>query len=424
MRRLAVICSRYPAVSHSFVVNEVRALRERGIDVHTITVRRPREDELLSNADREEEARTFAVLPPSLARFAAAHARALLSHPLRWLATLSLSLRMSTGGLRSGVWRLFYFTEAILVWDECRRHGIRHLHAHFANVGSDLALLAARFGGGEWSWSFTMHGCSELFEDRPHRLPEKIRRARLVVCNSDFTRAQLMKLVERDAWDRLHTVRCGIDVRRFQPPARRVSDGPLRLLTVARLVPGKGHALLLEALASLRDRGIETATTFVGEGPERETLERLADELRLDVRLAGAVGQDELRAFYDDAELFCLPTFAEGLGMVLLEAMSAGLPVVSSLVMGVPEVVEDGETGLLVLPGRADLLAEALARLAESGELREQLGRAGRRWVEDEFGIERASAQLACLLEERVFRGVSVAREEAEEPEPAAAAAA
>lgn len=269
-----------------------------------------------------------------------------------------------------------------------------------------------------------MHGCSELFEDRPHRLAEKIRRARLVVCNSDFTRAQLMKLVERDVWQRLHTVRCGIDLSRFRPPARRVSDGPLRLLTVARLVPGKGHALLLEALASLRERGIETATTFVGEGPEREALAQLAGELRLDVRLAGAVGQDELGAFYEDAELFCLPTFAEGLGVVLLEAMAAGLPVVSSLVMGVPEVVEDGKTGLLVLPGRADLLAEALARLAESGELRERLGRAGRRWVEDEFGIERASSQLARLLEETVFGGVSVAREAAEEREPAAAAAA
>ncbi|HKR98774.1 MAG TPA: glycosyltransferase family 4 protein [Candidatus Dormibacteraeota bacterium] len=424
MWRLAVICSRYPAVSHSFVVNEVRALRDSGFDVHAVTVRRPREEELLSSADREEDARTFAVLPPSLARFAAAHLRALLSHPLRWLGTLGLSLRLSTGGLRSGVWRLFYFAEALVVWDECRRRGVRHLHAHFANVGSDLALLAAHFGGEEWSWSFTMHGCSELFEDTPHRLPEKIRRAHLVVCNIDFTRAQLMKLVAHEQWERLHTVRCGIDAHRFETPARHASEGPLRVLTVARLVPGKGHALLLEALASLRERGIETATTFVGEGPEREALERLAGELRLDVRLAGVVGQDELRAFYEDAELFCLPTFAEGLGVVLLEAMSAGLPVVSSLVMGVPEVVEDGETGLLVLPGRADLLAEALVRLAESHELRERLGSAGRRWVEDEFGIERASTQLAGLLEERVFGGVSVTQEESGEREPAAAAAA
>ena len=423
-RRLAVICSRYPAVSHSFVVNEVRALRERGLDVHTITVRRPREEELLSRIDLEEHARTFSVLPPNPLRLIVAHVRGLVAHPLRWVTTLALSLKLSTGGLRSILWRLFYFAEALAVWDESRRREIRHLHAHFANVGSDLALLAASFGGEEWSWSFTMHGCSELFEDRPHRLPDKLRRARLVVCNSDFTRAQLMKLVEHEQWDRLHTVRCGIDAHRFEAPGRRPSAGPLRVLTVARLVPGKGHALLLDALGLLRDQGIETATTFVGDGPERDALERLARELRLDVRFAGAVGQDELRAFYEEAELFCRPPFAEGLGVVLLEAMAAGLPVVSSLVMGVPEVVEDGETGLLVPPGRADLLAEALARLADSRELRERLGSAGRRWVEDEFGIERASTQLAGLLEERVFGSVSVRQGESREREPAAAAAA
>jgi colanic acid/amylovoran biosynthesis glycosyltransferase len=425
MRGFAVVCSRYPAVSHAFVVNEVRALRERGFEVHTVTVRRPREDELLSRVDREEDARTFAVLPPEPLRLITAHLRALLMHPMRWLSTLSLSLSLSTGGVRAGLWRVFYFAESILVWDECRRRGVRHLHAHFANVGSDLALLAAHLGGEEWSWSFTMHGCSELFEDTPHRLPEKIRRARLVVCNSDFTRAQLMKLVEHGLWERLHTVRCGIDAQRFEAAApRHGSNGPLRVLTVARLVPGKGHALLLEALASMRDRGIETATTFVGDGPERAALERLAGELRLDVRFAGAVGQDELPAYYEDAEVFCLPTFAEGLGVVLLEAMAAGLPVVSSLVMGVPEVIEDGETGLLVLPGRADLLADALARLAESGELRERFGSAGRRWVTDEFGIERATARLAGLLDNRVFGDFPVAPSESREPEPAAAAAA
>jgi glycosyltransferase involved in cell wall biosynthesis len=424
VRRLAVVCSRYPAVSHAFVLREVRALRERGLDVHTITVRRPRKDELLSGDDREEHARTFAVLPPNPLRLAAAHARAALTHPLRWLGTLALSLRLGTGGVRAALWRVFYFAEAIVVWDECRRRGVRHLHAHFANVGSDVALLAARFGGAEWSWSFTMHGCTELFDERPHRLADKVRRARLVVCNSDFTRAQLMKLVERGQWECLRTVRPGIDAERFSPPARRRIEGPLRILTVARLVPGKGHAVLLEALASLRERGIDTVTTFVGDGPEREPLERLAAELRLDVRLAGAVGQDELGAYYEEAQVFCLPTFAEGLGVVLLEAMAAGLPVVSSLVMGVPEVVEDGESGLLVAPGRPDLLAEAIERLADSGELRGRLGRAGRRSALDEFGVEPAAQALAELFDDRVFGEQELGPRERPEREPAAVAAA
>ena len=361
--RIAVVCSRYPAVSHTFIAREVRALRERGLDVHTFSLRRPAADEPLSSADRAEGGRTTVLVPPRPARFVAAHARAAVTHPLRYLSTLAWSLRLGTGGLRALLWRVFYFAEAVLLWDECRRRGVRRLHAHFANVGSDVAMLAARLGGDGWAWSFTMHGCTELFDESPHRLPRKVCDASLVICNSDFTRAQLMKLVEREQWGKLHVVRCGVDPRAFAPPERRRQSGPLRVLSVGRLVPGKGHAVLLEALDRLRQQGIGTRTTLVGDGPERESLELLAAELGLDVRFAGAVGRDELAAFYAAADAFCLPTFAEGLGVVLLEAMASGLPVVSTQVMGVPEAVEDGETGLLVSPGRADLLADALARL-------------------------------------------------------------
>jgi colanic acid/amylovoran biosynthesis glycosyltransferase len=423
-RGIAVVCSRYPALSHAFIVREVRALREQGVEVHTFTVRRPSERELLSAEDRDEYARTRALLPPGPLRLAAAHARAALTRPLRYLGALALSLRLGTGGVRSALWRLFYFAEGVLLWDECRRRGVRHLHAHFANVGSDVSLLAAHVGGTEWSWSFMMHGCTELFDERPHRLPEKIRRASLVVCNSHFTRAQLMKLVARDEWDKLQVVPCGIDTRALARVPRRAAGGPLRILTVGRLVPGKGHALLLEALASLRNDGIPTRADFVGDGPERESLERLADALGLDVSFAGAVGQEQLAAHYEDAQLFCLPTLAEGLGVVLLEAMAHGLAVVSTRVMGVPEVVDDGRTGLLVLPGRADLLADAIARLGRAPDLRERMGVAGRRRVVEEFGLERQGAAVARLLGHAIAgaEGERAGKEPAG-PETAAAAA-
>jgi glycosyltransferase involved in cell wall biosynthesis len=242
-----------------------------------------------------------------------------------------------------------------------------------------------------------MHGCTELFDERPHRLPEKIRRASHVVCNSHFTRAQLMKLVDRAEWHKLEVVPCGIDTGALPSLPYRPKIGPLRILTVGRLVPGKGHAVLLEALAGLRDRGIETIATFVGDGPEREPLEQLAADLRLDVRFAGAVGQHELGAYYLDAQVFCLPTFAEGLGVVLIEAMGHGLPVVSTRVMGVPEVVEEGETGLLVLPGRADQLADAIAHLEAPAE-RQRMALAGRARAASHFSLERQGAEVERVL--------------------------
>ena len=224
-RSFACVVSRYPAVSHAFIVREVRALRARGVDVHTFTIRRPGDEELLSAADRDEHSRTFAVLPARPLALAAAHLRALASHPLRYAATLGAALRLAPPGLRQRLWRAFYFVEAILVWSECRRRGVRHLHAHFANVGSEAALLAARFGGPDWSWSFMMHGSTELFDETPHRLPAKIDGARFVVCNSDFTRAQLMKLVGREQWAKLHVVRCGLDPRAFTRAPRRLGPG-------------------------------------------------------------------------------------------------------------------------------------------------------------------------------------------------------
>lgn len=397
-RRIAVVCSRYPAVSHAFIVREVRALRARGVDVHTFSIRRPAEAEVLSSVDRDEHSRTVAILPPRPLRLLMAHARAMFSAPLRYLSTLWLSLRLSPGGPRALLWRAFYFAEAIVLWDECRRRGVRRLHAHFANVGSDVAMLAARFGGGGWSWSFTMHSCNQLLDEAPQALPQKIHSAALVVCISDFVRAQLMRLVPHEEWRKLQVVRCGVDARQFHASTARDGGGPLRLLTVAQLTRRKGHAVLLEALALLRDAGVEVTATFVGDGPEREWLERLATERRLDVRFAGAVGQSDIGAYYADAQLFCLPTFAEGLPVVLLEAMASALPVVTTAVMGIPELVEDGETGLLVSPGRADLLAAAIARLAVAPELRERMGAAGRRLVAEELGLARSAGALIELV--------------------------
>jgi colanic acid/amylovoran biosynthesis glycosyltransferase len=399
---IACVVSRYPAVSHAFIVREVQALRRHGLDVHTFTIRRPRPDELLSAADREEHGRTFAVLPPRPLRLLGSHLRGLMSHPLRYVGTLVAAQRLSPPGVRDRLWRLFYFGEAIVVWDECRRRGVRHLHAHFANVGSDVAMLASRFGGSGWSWSFMMHGCVELFDEAPHRLPHKVRDARLVVCTSDFVRAQLMGLVEREHWRKLQVSRCALDARAFAAPPRARGKGRLHILTVARLVASKGQAVLLEALAELRARGVDADVTFVGDGPDRAALDALAGELGVGdrVRFTGAVGQDELPGWYRRADLFCLPTFSEGLGVVLIEAMAAGLPVVSTRVMGVPEVIEDGDCGLLVSPGRADELAAAIERMATSPDLRARMGRRGRVRVEREFDLDSAGRRLAELFEQ------------------------
>ena len=223
--RVAYLVSAFPAVSHTFIARELDALRARGVDVVTMSIRKTPADQLLSAADRRSADETFSVFPLHKTRFVAAHLRAATTRPGRYLATLRLALGMSAGGVRANLWQLFYFAESILVWSECRRRGVRHIHVHFANVASAVALLAAEFGQQDgFRWSFTMHGYTEFDEVRRYALAEKVRRAAFVACISDFCRSQLLKLVEPDRWDKLVVVRCGLDAIEVRSLERRVRD--------------------------------------------------------------------------------------------------------------------------------------------------------------------------------------------------------
>jgi glycosyltransferase involved in cell wall biosynthesis len=247
-----------------------------------------------------------------------------------------------------------------------------------------------------------MHGPTEFFDVREHRLAQKAESARVVVCISEHARSQVMGLVPTSHWHKLRVVHCSVDSGRFAPVDRR-GRGAREVLTVGRAVPVKGQTLLIEAMAELKRRGVDARLTLVGDGPQmpelRELVERLAVADRVD--LTGAVGQDEIGALYARADVFAMPSFAEGLPVVLMEAMATGLPVVASRITGVPELVDDGVSGLLVAPGRVDGLVAALERLlGASAEEREAMGRAGRERVVAEFDADTTAAQLLAAFEE------------------------
>jgi colanic acid/amylovoran biosynthesis glycosyltransferase len=227
-----------------------------------------------------------------------------------------------------------------------------------------------------------------------------VRDATVVVCISDFARSQLMGMVEAEHWQKLRIVHCGVDTDRFSPAPQRDGDGTVRILNVGRLTSVKGQAVLVEALAQLRADGVDARLTIVGEGPARPEIEAAAARLGVSewVSLPGAVGQGEIRALYEDASIFCLSSFAEGVPVVLMEAMAMEIPVVAPAIMGIPELVEPGVNGVLVRPGRADQLAGAVRELAQSPELRARLGREGRRTVIEGFNIDRSAEQLAELF--------------------------
>ncbi len=397
---IGYLTSHYPAVSHTFVWREVEALRQMGVEIETLSIHRTPAEQLLTDADREAGATTFSVLPRSAVAVLRDHLRALVRAPRRYLGTLAHALRMSAPGVKAHVWQLFYFAEAIVLHEHCRRRGVRHVHAQFADAATDAALLVAHHGGPGWSWSMAVHGPVEFYNVERYRLGAKIESARFVQAISHFGRSQLMTLVDEEHWGKLHVVRCGID------PAVYVSngaaaDGPdLRILCVGRLVHLKGQSLLVDAVAELARRGVDARVVLIGDGPKRESLAAQARRLGIAdrVELLGSVGQDEIRDHYGAAQVFSLPSFAEGVPVVLMEAMALERPVVTTRIMGVPELVEDGVSGRLVAPGRLDELVDALAELAADPARRAAMGRAGREKVLAEFDVRRSAVRLSELF--------------------------
>lgn len=252
-----------------------------------------------------------------------------------------------------------------------------------------------------------MHGPTELYDVSRFQLTEKVMRARFVVCISDYTRSQLMTLSPPERWDRLRVLHVGIPIEQFTrsdnggPPSEEPS-----ILFIGRLVPEKGALILVEATALLAERGHRVHVTIAGAGPACGEIERHAERFGVASQIAfpGAVGQDDIHALYAGASIFCLPSFAEGVPGVLMEAMAMRLPVVTTRITGIAELVEDGHSGLLVSPGRPDELAEALERLLTDPSLRRQFGEHARDKVVREFNTDISARLLRDLFAEELSR--------------------
>jgi glycosyltransferase involved in cell wall biosynthesis len=289
-----------------------------------------------------------------------------------------------------------HFAESVLLARELRKRGTTHLHNHFANSAATVGLLASRLLG--LRWSFTMHGISETDYPAGLMLGRKIEAADLVVCVSWFGRAQGMRLVDQREWEKMHVVRCGLPFDRI--PLKSPAAVKKTIICVGRLSPEKGQAGLLRAFAKVRSSHPELELRLVGDGPERGALEALAEELGVSsaVTFAGRLPEEETLTEIARSDLLVLPSFMEGLPIVLMEAMAVGVPVIASRVAGIPELVEDGATGLLFTPSNWDELASGIDRLLGDGTLQANLAERAKAKVATEFDTRKSATQLARLF--------------------------
>lgn len=396
--RVAYFVSKFPAASHTFIRREVDELRRQGLRVETFSLRPPLPQERQSESDRRAFAGTWYLRTTPLRRLLAAHVLALVWSPRRYVVTLREGYRHRVPGLVALLEALRTFLEAIALAVELRRRGHGHLHTHFANDGGSVAYLATRYLG--TPWSLTLHGTSEFDYPAVLLLAAKIQAARFVVCVSHFGRAQAMRVVGPAQWAKLLVVRCGLELER-RPDRRPDDPGHLvRLVSVGRLSVEKGQAGLIAALAKAIDRDAPVELRIVGEGRERRCLQQEIDRHRLAGRctLVGLLSEEAVFGELAAADVFVLSSLMEGLPVVLVEAMSAGVPVIAPRVAGIPELVEHGVTGLLFNPGDWDELADHIVRLSEDRHLRARLGAAGRAYVEDHFDVTRTVVPLYHAL--------------------------
>ncbi len=408
---IAYLAPELGALTSTFIYREVDALRKRGVSVALFSTVRPRTDRISEEA-KPVVAETQYLYDASKAAIAASAVRYMARHPLRFGRTFAAVLRdavlartPSPGDRVKMLWHFLLGCRLATLLEPCR---VAHLHAHFAHVPAAIAMYAALFAG--IPFSFTAHA-NDIFE-RGTALQEKVRRAAFTAVISGYNRRFLEE--QGCPADRIHVVHCGLDIRRYSFRDAPPMHSPPLLFSVGRFVEKKGYHILIEALAILRGRDVPFRSEIAGDGPLYEELAAKAEtvSLRDSLEMPGALPQERVKAMLGEADVFVLPCVTaksgdrDGVPVALMEAMALGVPVVSTTVSGIPELVTDEETGLLVAEGDAEALAGALERLVADPALREALSRRARKTIEARFNLETIAAELESL-----FRNPGLSRE-------------
>ncbi|WP_297573721.1 glycosyltransferase family 4 protein [uncultured Deefgea sp.] len=367
---LAYLVSAYPAASHTFILREVLGLRERGWRVETVSVNPDvRALQALDELEQQEQLNTRVLKSWSRATLIFDVLRVIWQcNCIAVLASVRLAWQLARPGLRGHLLALAYWLEAMLLVRWMQQQSTTHLHVHFGNEAALVGVLAKRISA--CTLSYTIHGPDEFHDVAGQQLAAKVAAADWIVCISQFARSQLMQFSHPQDWSKIHVVRLGI-FDHYALPKRHGAE-VFTVLCVGRLTPAKGQIVLLNAIAALRREGMSLRLILCGAGPSEDLLRQQIEQLNLslDVELTGPLSKEAVRQLYAEADLFVLPSFDEGIPVVLMEAMASGLPCISTRVAGIPELIEHNVNGYLVPPGDVHALSLAIARLVNDADLR------------------------------------------------------
>lgn len=395
--RIAYFINQYPKVSHSFIRREILALERQGVEVQRIALR-GWDAELQDADDASERAKTRYVLQHGIKGLLAPAWQVLRAQPRRFFRALQLAMRVGLRADRAWPYHLVYLAEACQVLQWLQAGEARHVHAHFGTNSTEVVMLANVLGGP--AYSFTVHGPEEFDKPQFLHMGEKVRRAAFVAAVSSYGRSQLFRWVAHDHWAKVKVVHCGLERSFHEVAPVGVPTAP-RLVCVGRLCEQKGQLLLLEAARVLVARSIAFELVLAGDGEMRGQVEALIARhgLQQQVRITGWISSAQVREEILAARALVLPSFAEGLPVVIMEAMALRRPVLTTYVAGIPELVRPGENGWLFPAGAVDELAAAMADcLAQPAEVLQRMGEAARQRVLQRHDIDTEAARLASYF--------------------------
>ena len=399
--KLGYIVSTWPRLSQTFVLTEVLELERRGVPLRIFSIKEPGREPVHGDLRHVKAKATYLSQVKNRREVVRGNFATAFRHPLRYLRTLlrALLLNPRWSFLRS-------VFQAGYVADLLSREEITHLHAHFATAPASVAMFTHHLTG--IPYSFTAHAKDIYFDTKPRLLRAKIKHARAVVTISEYNRRYLSQLMHPVESQKVRCVYNGMDLRIYSNGRSNIEKLPVpSIVTVARLIEKKGIGDLIRACHTLRERGRSFRMEIIGKGPLHATLKAQVHSLDLQniVRFRGALAQEAVREAYRQADIFALPCVIsedgdrDGIPTVLLEAMACGLPVVSTGVSGIPELVESERDGILVEPRNTGMLADALDRLLSDEVLRKRLGAAACAKVTGKFSVERSVTELLGLFQ-------------------------
>lgn len=395
--RVAYLVNQYPKVSHSFIRREIAAVEHCGVHVERFSIRASGE-EFPDEADRLEVNKTRVVLQHPWLLLGSPVATA-FCHPLRFAEGLWLALRTGWRSDRGVARSIAYLAEACVLLRWFRQSQIDHLHAHFGTNPAAVAMLCRVLGGPPYS--FTAHGPDEFDRAPSLALNEKIARAAFVLSVSSYGCSQLYRRCEHAHWAKIHVLHPGLDEASFVNASAPVPKTP-RFTCVGRLHEQKGQLLLIQAVRQIVSEGAACELVLVGDGPMRAELARRVADLKLEkhVVFAGLVSSQKLLRCMQDARAVILPSLAENLPSVILEAFALQRAVIATFVGGIPELVVPAVNGWLVPSGSVQGLADAMREASAMSESTlEKMGKEGARRVTENYRAEAAALRLVRMFQ-------------------------